>query len=99
MKGGRLEESSQLFVIENCKINFRCVGWEQAGGRISRHDVPHLPDGQHVTGGGEGGGGGAVLAPSRENQGDHDQLSQGDRGEYPEVSQDREGDIPRVQGG
>ena len=74
------------------------AGREQAGGGLPRHDVPHLPHGQHVSRGGGGGGGGTVLASSREDQGDHDQLPQGDRGEHPEVPQDREGDIPGVQG-
>ena len=55
-----------------------------------------MSHGQHVAGG--RGGGGPILTSAGEDQGDHDELPQGDRGEYPEVPEDREGDLPRVQG-
>ena len=78
------------------QINFRVLEGEHAAGRIPRHDVPHHPHGSHITGG--GGGGGSVLPSLGEDQGDHDQLSEGDCGEHPEFPPDRERDIPRVQG-
>ena len=87
-----------LELVSKCECKVACVVAEgqQYRGRVPRHDVPHQPHGQHVAG---GGGRGPVLAPAGPDQGDHDQLPEGDCGEHPELPQDREGDLPRVQGG
>ena len=63
--------------------NFCCLEWKQNRGRVSWHDVPDQPHGQHEPG---HRGRGPVLAAAGADQGNHGQLPQGDCGEHSELS-------------